>query len=140
MVEFKKSPEKVAFVGHNLYDFARELKCEIFDKGKERSKMWLVMWLAGVISGIAGVKIYGLLKEGKLQCRWYHWIIGALWYLLGIFIVGFVGTSFAEGESRAAGMAVLIFGGFFLVVSILLYRFVFSERFRGISSGGKVTA
>lgn len=99
--------------------------------------MQLVMWLVGLLTGIAALKIYSLLTANKLQCKWYHWVIGVLWYLIGIFVVGFVGTSFAEGEPQAAGMAILIFGGVFLVISVLLYRFVFAKQFNraGISKG-----
>ncbi|MBO8168948.1 MAG: hypothetical protein H0Z35_07170 [Thermoanaerobacteraceae bacterium] len=92
--------------------------------------MALLMWLVGLFTGIAGVKIYGWVKEGKLECQWYHWIIGVLWYLLGMFVIGFVGVSFAEGEPQAAGMAILIFGGVFLVVTVLLYRFVFAKQIK----------
>lgn len=86
------------------------------------------MWLIGALSGAAGVKIYGLLQEGRLHCDWYHYLIGLGWYFSGLFVVGFVGVSLAEGEPQAAGMALLIFGGAFLVVSVLLYRFLFAPR------------
>ena len=98
--------------------------------------MQLVMWFVGLLTGLGAYKVYDLIKENKLHCKWYHWIIGIFWYLMGVFVIGFVGTSFAEGEPRAAGMAILIFGGFFLVVSVLLYRFVLVKRINYLKNEG----
>jgi type VI protein secretion system component VasK len=92
--------------------------------------MQLVMWLVGLITGIIVFKIFQMLKNGIISFSWYHWIISLLWYLTGVFVIGFVGTSFAEGEPQAAGMATLIFGGLYLVITILLYRFVFTTKSR----------
>lgn len=54
--------------------------------------------------------------------------------------MSFVGTSFDEGEPQAGGMALLIFGGSFLVVSVLLYRFVFTRQLKPESAAEKVGA
>lgn len=91
--------------------------------------MQLVMWIVGVLTGLAVFKIAMLFKEKKLNYAWYHWLILALLYLGGVFVVAFVGTSFAEGEPQAAGMSILIFGGAFIVVALLLYRFLFARRY-----------
>ncbi len=90
--------------------------------------MSFLMWLVGLLTGAAAVKLYNLKQEGRLRCDWYHYLIGIGWYLGGLFVVGFVGVSFAEGEPQAAGMALLIFGGLYLVVSILLYRFLYAPQ------------
>jgi hypothetical protein len=87
--------------------------------------MSLLMWLVGVLTGIGGLLLYQKIKAGKLIFKAYQWVVLAIWYLAGIFVIGFIGTSLAEGEPQAAGMATLIFGGLFLVLSILVYRFVF---------------
>lgn len=86
--------------------------------------MAFLMWLAGILTGIGGLKLYQGHKAGKVNFKAYQWLVLAVWYLLGLFVVGFIGTSLAEGEPQAAGMATLIFGGVFLVLSILAYRFV----------------
>jgi len=86
--------------------------------------MTFLIWLVGVLSGIGGLKLYEGHKAGKLNFKAYQWLVLAGWYLLGVFVIGFIGTSMAEGEPQAAGMATLIFGGVFLVLSILVYRLV----------------
>lgn len=90
--------------------------------------MWFIFWLVGLLTGMAAVKVYEFIRAGYIQFKWLHWFSGIIWYFAGIFVIGFVTTSFAEGQPQAAGMATLIFGGIFLVVSVLLYRFVYPKR------------
>ncbi|WP_258359878.1 hypothetical protein [Moorella sulfitireducens (nom. illeg.)] len=90
--------------------------------------MWFIFWLVGLLTGIAAVNVYKYIRAGCVQFKWFHWLLGIIWYLSGMFVIGFVTTSFAEGQPQAAGMATLIFGGIFLIVSVLLYRFVYPKR------------
>jgi len=96
--------------------------------------MTIVVWFIGLLTGLACYKMYTILKTKKLTFKWYHWLICVLWYCLGLFVIGFVGTSFAEGEIRAAGMATLIFGGVYIVITILLYRFLYSKKFKALKA------
>lgn len=88
--------------------------------------MWFVIWLVGVAAGMLALRTYELARSGQLKYKWYHWAIATVWYGLGFFVVAFVGTSLSLGETRAAGMATLIFGGVVVIVGLLLYRFLFS--------------
>lgn len=88
----------------------------------------LLVWIVGILTGMAVLKIYQGMKDNKLVLKWYHWLIGVLWYAMGLFIMLFITTSFYEKEPQAAGMAILIFGGVFLVITILLYRFVYGKK------------
>lgn len=94
--------------------------------------MLLAFWFIGILTGILGIKLYEQLKAKTLTWKWYHWVITGVWYLMLIFIAGFIATSFAEGEPRAAGMATLIFGGTVLVISVLLYRFLYVKTSRPV--------
>lgn len=87
----------------------------------------ILIWIVGLLTGMGIIKLYQGLKSKRLITKWYHWLVGVIWYLIGIFIILFVSTSFYENEPQAAGMAILIFGGVFIVISILLYRFVFTK-------------
>ncbi|AFL98537.1 MULTISPECIES: hypothetical protein [Desulfitobacterium] len=95
--------------------------------------MIVLTWLIGILTGIGSLALYQNIKAGKLSVKAYQWVIIAIWYLSGLFVLGFIGTSLAEGEPQAAGMATLIFGGLFLIFSILVYRFVFYKPVPGTS-------
>lgn len=87
----------------------------------------ILIWLAGLLTGIGGYKIYEFIKAKKLNLKWFHWVIGIIWYFMGIFIIAFIGTSMLEKQPQAAAMATLIFGGTFLIITVLLYRFVYRK-------------
>lgn len=90
--------------------------------------MWLVIWLFGLLTGIAVAVAMKYIKDSNMQYKWYHWVIGVVLYLGLALIIGFVATSIGEGEPQAAKMGLLIFGGTYLVITILLYRFVYAGR------------
>ena len=82
----------------------------------------------------------GMIREGRLRLSWYHWIVGAGWYAALAFITAFIAINVQEGESQAAGMSLLIFGGGLLVTGILLYRLLFKPRMAGRPSGDAARA
>lgn len=102
--------------------------------------MMLAVFIIGFLSGIGAYKMFELFKLKKLDWKWFHWAIAGAWYLMVLFVVLFVATSFQEGEPQAAGMATLIFGGTVLVISVLLYRLVFSKRSNRIISDQSIKA
>ncbi len=96
--------------------------------------MAILIWLVGLITGFGLALLIGMAQSGKVNFKWFHWAIMAVWYLGLLFVIGFVATSFDEGEPQAAGMATLIFGGVYLIISVLLYRFAY------LKPSGKVKA
>ena len=90
--------------------------------------MSLAVFIIGFLTGIGALKVFELFKLKKLDWKWFHWAIAVAWYFMVLFVALFVAISFQEGQPQAAGMATLIFGGTALVISVLLYRFVYAKK------------
>ena len=86
--------------------------------------------LFGIASGICFSAVWRMVSEKRIFLSWYHWLITFFWYTGIVFVLAFVGTSIEEMEPQAAGMALLIFGGLYLVVSFPLYRFLFAKQIK----------
>ena len=84
----------------------------------------MVWYILGILTGVCGMFLFNALKNGKVNFKAWHYAVIAAWYLLMLLTAGFINTSVGEGEPRAAGMALLIFGGILLVLAVVLYRFV----------------
>ena len=84
----------------------------------------MVWYILGILTGVSGMLLVNAIKNGKIKLKVWQYICIGAWYLLMLLTAGFVNTSIGEGEPRAAGMALLIFGGILLVLAVVLYRFV----------------
>ncbi len=90
--------------------------------------MSLIYLALGILTGCIGTRIWQAMAQCKLRFSWYHWMSLALWYPSVLGLVAFIVTSLEEREPQAAGMALLIFGGALLILSLLTYRIVFKPR------------
>lgn len=90
--------------------------------------MELVFLIIGIATGLLLGKLIDNIKAGKVALSWYHWVIGICWYAGVALLVSFIGTSIEEQEPQAAGMAILLFGGALLVVTLLVYRTLYRPR------------
>jgi hypothetical protein len=89
--------------------------------------MTILTFILGLLTGIGGLLLFQQVRAGERYKVW-QWIVLALWFLFGLFAFTFIAQNFIEGEARAGGMSILIFGGAFLVISVLVYRFVFMKK------------
>jgi hypothetical protein len=90
--------------------------------------MALVFLLIGIATGFALAKVLTRINEGSLSLNWYHWLIGFGLYAGFAMLVAFIGVSIGEQEPQAAGMAILLFGGALLVVTLLTYRLLYRPQ------------
>ena len=80
------------------------------------SFMWFIM--GAIIVGIVWV-IYSWIKNNQVTLSWPVWTGMIIGILLGLFSVAWAISSIIEGENQSAGMGLLVFGGFTLIVFFL---------------------
>ena len=84
----------------------------------------MTWYILGILTGAGGFFLVNAIVSGKVKFKIWQYIVIGAWYFLMLLTAGFINTSVGEGEPRAAGMALLIFGGILLVLAVVLYRFV----------------
>lgn len=73
--------------------------------------MSYLIFIAGLLVGFLAKYLWDAKQEKKLQFKWWHYLLMLIWVGWTGFGVMFVAISLAEYESRAAGLASVIFGG-----------------------------
>lgn len=71
----------------------------------------MLLFFVGIMLGILGTKLWELKQAKNIRFSKLEYIIGITWVIWVFFGCIFVSLSIGEGESRAASMAALIFGG-----------------------------
>ncbi|MEA2122910.1 dehalogenase [Dehalococcoides mccartyi] len=69
------------------------------------------MWfMIGITIGIVLLGLFWLLRRKSIKLTWYEWVIGIIGFVLLLFTIQNYSGSFAELESKAAYMFLLITG------------------------------
>ena len=76
-----------------------------------------ILWF--VLGGFIVLSIWGLksyISKNNLKISFLSWLGLLIGLFLGFFSIAWLVTSLIEGESRAAGLGLLIFGGLALII------------------------
>lgn len=82
-----------------------------------------IFWF--VLGGLMVLFIWVLksyISKNKLKISWLSWVGIVVGLFLSLFSIAWLVTSIREGESRAAGLGLLIFGGLALIILALTRR------------------
>jgi hypothetical protein len=71
----------------------------------------MVLFLLGIIFGVAATKLWEVKKVKNLQFSVIEYILGVIWLAWIAFGGVFVVISLSESETRAGSLGALIFGG-----------------------------
>ncbi|MCG8563706.1 MAG: hypothetical protein MI747_01340 [Desulfobacterales bacterium] len=96
--------------------------------------MALIYLVFGIFSGVVCARVHQSMKSGKIRFAWFHWVALGIWYPSVVGLIAFIVTSIEESEPQAAGMALLIFGGVLLALTLGGYRLLFKPTMVGESS------
>ena len=97
-----------------------------------------IFWF--VLGGLMVLFIWGLqsyISKNKLKISWLSWLGIVVGLFLSLFSIAWLVTSIREGESRAAGMGLLIFGGLALIILTLTRRKIIKNSRLKMSSTKK---
>lgn len=86
--------------------------------------IWI--FLGALMVGLAW-GVYTWIKNRDLHANWLSWIGIVFSFLLLFFTLAWFLSSLVEGEPRAAGMGLLIFGVFTLIVMLLTRKNILKE-------------
>ncbi|KUO67247.1 MAG: hypothetical protein APF84_16105 [Gracilibacter sp. BRH_c7a] len=87
----------------------------------------MVLLVIGIILGILGTKLWDWKQAKQIRLSIWQYIAGAVWLIWVFFGCVFVVLSIGEGESRAASLGALIFGGVALL-AVILVRQLYTRR------------
>ena len=90
--------------------------------------MGLIYLVFGILTGVVAANVHRIMKDGQIRFAWFHWVVLAVWYPSVVGLIAFIGTSIEECEPQAAGMALLIFGGTLLALSLGAWRLLFKNK------------
>ncbi|MFA6809398.1 MAG: hypothetical protein WCR27_10455 [Eubacteriales bacterium] len=82
--------------------------------------MSLLLFIAGICVGFLAKYLWDTKQDKNLQFKWWQYLLMICWTLWVGFGIIFVVLSLAEYESRAAGLAALIFGGVAIIGFVVL--------------------
>ncbi|RNC28748.1 MAG: hypothetical protein AWM53_01189 [Candidatus Dichloromethanomonas elyunquensis] len=99
----------------------------------------MILFLLGVILGVLAVKLWEIKQAKNIHFSKLEYAIGIIWILWVLFGGIFVVDSLGEGETRAASLAALIFGGIALLV-LLGMRQLYLRRKRIVPPSNSINA
>lgn len=91
----------------------------------------MVLLVTGIILGIIGTKLWDWKQAKQIRLSIAQYIAGIIWLIWVFFGCVFVVLSIGEGESRAASLGALIFGGVALL-AVIGARQLYTRRKRKV--------
>jgi hypothetical protein len=82
----------------------------------------LVWFVEGVLCCVMVFGLRAWAQDRGLPVPWWKWAAFGVWVLLAAFAIGFVGTSWGEGEPTAAIRGGLMFGFVALAAGVGVWR------------------
>ena len=87
----------------------------------------MYLLVLGVILGIMGTKAWEYKNNKGMEISKTLYVLGGLWLAWVMFTVMLITINIGEGETRAAGLGALIFGGVTLL-GFLAIRWFYNEK------------
>ena len=91
-----------------------------------------ILWFG--LGGLIVLSIWGLksyLSKNKLKISWLSWLGTIIGLFLSFFSIAWLVTSIIEGESQAAGLGFLIFGGLaFIILALTRKKIIKNNRLK----------
>lgn len=86
----------------------------------------LLWFIIGIGTTLAVQAFYQWTKEKGYHFKWWQWLILACWVLAFAGTIGFIGTTYGEGDPRAALVGGAVFGVIVIVAAVGLWRWLFT--------------